>query len=136
MAPVPRCNLRLPNESKHVSPKSKVADQSESPTDNSQQSDSKADSDRSSLHSQRSPTRDSAEILEGASEFSTGVTRDSGEIRDEHKQHEDAAASKDADAAEKAGNLEAARSQSWCYWFKKKIWQDVIMFEGTRKNRK
>lgn len=115
MAPIPRCDLRLPSESndgrrssqhQHVSPKSKVVDHRpliETPAHGSQQPVTKVGSGRTPLHSQRSPTRDSAEILERAHEFSTGVTRDAVEIF-EHELHEDAAASKDANA----GDLETA----------------------------
>lgn len=47
----------------------------------------KVDSGRTPLPRERSETRDSAEILEGAPEFSTTITRDEAEIRD-HKLHE------------------------------------------------
>ncbi|KAK7601441.1 hypothetical protein V9T40_008882 [Parthenolecanium corni] len=54
-----------------------------------------------SLHNQRSPTRDSAEILEDADEFSTGVTRDMVEVL-EHKQHEESGGVDDAEGVYEA----------------------------------
>lgn len=123
MAPIPRCDLRLPYKSntRRTSPPTVApADVEQSaeasvtaapkrpslahgairrpsfvdaPTKRPSLPDTSAD--RAPMHAERSQTRDSAEILEGADEFSTSVTRDMAEVR-EHELHESGAGTEDA----------------------------------------
>lgn len=75
MAPIPRCDLRIPSDGSR---------RSEPPAD----ADAGQPESSHPRHDQRSSTRDSAQILEDADEFSTSLTRDMVEIR-EHEQHEE-----------------------------------------------
>lgn len=93
MAPIPRCDLRLPDEPdarrKTATSAPKDVDD-EPPTTEAPVTASSQPTGKAPIHGQRSETRDSAEILEDADEFSTGVTRDMVEVR-EHKLHEEGA---------------------------------------------
>lgn len=99
MAPIPRCDLRLPSKGGRRSELTADAD------DAGQTSFGAGPRQPGSghpLHDQRSPTRDSAEILEDADEFSTGLTRDMAEIR-EHKLHEESEWTEGEDGAGGSG---------------------------------
>lgn len=147
MAPIPRCDLRLPNEpdyrrSSPTIPPADADDQrsveasvtappkrpslthgsskrhslADAPTKRpslpNELSKRPSDVGKAPLHAQRSETRDSAEILEGAPEFSTGVTRDMAEVRD-HKLHEAGTAAEET-AVEEETELDACSVLAQC----------------------